>query len=317
MVVVVYHFPCLDGWLAAMAAWQALGDEAHLVPYHHGSSLADPVPAFREGAVAVHYLDVTPPAELLIQQLEQGREVVILDHHDSALRRLPELQALGRSTGRLTALVDPRAAACLHAWRTYMGDAPVPALYRYVDDRDRWVWALDQSQAVSAYLAAVPFYAAGEVTTAQAFARWLELQRQLDDPDGHAQAQGVGRVLLGVQQQQVTRQLAAARMGEVAGVRVPVVNVTAYHSEVLAALLQAHPQAPFVAGYRDEAQTRHWSLRTQLGRGVDVALLAEALGGAGHTLAAGFEEPLPPSSLGPVRLDQPQAPKKGRRRRSA
>jgi nanoRNase/pAp phosphatase (c-di-AMP/oligoRNAs hydrolase) len=69
--------------------------------------------------------------------------------------------------------------------------------------------------------------------------------------------------------------------------RVPIVNATVLFSEIAGELAQGHP---FAAVYFDRPDgKRQWSLRSAP-EGLDVAEIAKAHGGGGHTHAAGFEE---------------------------
>jgi len=90
-----------------------------------------------------------------------------------------------------------------------------------------------------------------------------------------------------------------ARMLEIGGVKVPVVNATCFFSDVGARLLELYPDAPFSAYYMDRGDgLRQCGLRSR--PGVDVSEIAKNYGGGGHAQAAGFQEPIPlsPTSEG-------------------
>lgn len=320
---VYYHYPCVDGWVSALAAWLALGpsatyegwpttrDRAAGLAAQNDAWSLGPGSEERDPAVPgrlYYFLDHTPPTELLVSLLERGCSIVILDHHDSALRRLPELARLERSTGRLVARVSKERSGCWAAWEFFHPGAPVPQLVQYEDDRDRWQWALPDSRPISASIHTFPVPPVGDEVH---FDMWTQLMQTLETEAGRGSVREAGEVHLLPQTAIVTRQLRRTRLGLVCGYEVPVVNVTAYHSETLHELLLRNPGAPFVAGYWDDHTARHWSLRSREDRGCDVSLIVETKGGGGHTLAAGFEEPLPPSAHGPVVLDD------ARERRSA
>jgi hypothetical protein len=262
-----------------------------------GANPAAALAAQNDQSRVAYFLDVCPPSDVLQGLLERGKEIVVLDHHESTLRRIPELAQLRQSTGRLVSVVSAAMSGAAHAQAFFHPDDPPPVLVRYVDDRDRWSWELPCSREISAVLDSFPIPAEGHP---EAFAQWLALATVLETPEGFGQQATAGAVLLRVQDALVERQISRAREGLVLGCHVPIVNLTAHHSQTLARLLTLCPEAPFVAGYFDDADRRHWSLRTRPERRVDVSLLAERVGGGGHTLAAGFEEPLPPCSRGPV-----------------
>ncbi len=73
---------------------------------------------------------------------------------------------------------------------------------------------------------------------------------------------------------------------------VPVVNVPGmFGSDVCHALLDRHPDAPFVVSYSERDGVRLYSLRSTDGRD-DVSIVARKYGGGGHRNAAGFSVPL-------------------------
>ena len=80
-----------------------------------------------------------------------------------------------------------------------------------------------------------------------------------------------------------------ATVRQVGGHTVPVVNATAYFSEVGEVLCMRFPDAPFTAYYFDRADgKRQWGLRSR--GGFDVSEVAKTYGGGGHAAAAGFTE---------------------------
>jgi hypothetical protein len=144
-------------------------------------------------------------------------------------------------------------------------------LIGYVQDRDLWRFRLPNSREVTAALASYPMD----------FAVWSGLDVATLAREGAA--------ILRFRDQTVRTMVEFARMGEVGGYRVPIVNATAHWSDVGEAMLQRFPEAPFVAAWFEDAEGgRRWSLRSRAD--FDVSEVAKALGGGGHRQAAGFRE---------------------------
>jgi len=78
----------------------------------------------------------------------------------------------------------------------------------------------------------------------------------------------------------------SAWIKKIDGHEVPVVNTSIAWSEVGHALVEAYPEAPFVASFTVFDDRTMWSLRS---KEFDVSVLAKKHGGGGHKNAAGFK----------------------------
>lgn len=253
---VFYHGNCPDGFGAAWAAWKKLGDQVRYIPIHNTEGLPMELRAGSE----VYLLDIGLEGDKLRYLNDVHQKVVMLDHHKTWEN---DVQGLDFAT------VEVGTAACVLAWRHFHPDTPVPELLHYIEDRDLWNWNLPQSRAVSAALSSYP----------QEFEVWDQLDI--------AQLKREGEPILRHKHQVVERIADQARRMNVAGFEVPVVNTTAYSSEVGHLLLDEYPNAPFSAmWWINRSGQRRWSLRS---RGdFDVGDLAERMGGGGHQAASGF-----------------------------
>jgi hypothetical protein len=255
--VVLYHGNCPDGFGGAWAAWQRLGAAATYLPVNHG----DPPP------------DIPPDVHLVMVDFAYSRpevlamksrlaSLVILDHHRSAQEALGDLNF---------AMFDMDRSGAMLAWNYWHPDKEPPALIRYVQDRDLWRFELPNSREVTAALASYPMD----------FEVWSGL-------DAGALA-GEGAAILRFRNQTVRTMVGFARMGEVGGYHVPIVNATAHWSDIGEAMLERFPEAPFVASWFEDSEgARRWSLRSR--PDFDVSEVAKRLGGGGHRQAAGFRE---------------------------
>ena len=163
--VVLFHGPhCPDGFAAALAAWLRLGDAARYVPVDHGPKVA--LPEGLEGKRVV-LLDFAFSEPLTRELRARAASLLVLDHHASAEAALAGLPAEnkvfemkqsgatlawdffhGEGSGsplaaRVGAAGSGRAIACAP------GDA-TPLLFRYLEDRDIWRWAMAEAEAFCA-----------------------------------------------------------------------------------------------------------------------------------------------------------------------
>lgn len=88
MIHIISHKNCYDGMAAAWCAWQRFGDRAtyHYCNYH------DPLPEIAVGD-AVYILDYSRSYLELLDLVDRGCTVVLLDHHETALVEMLRLMA--------------------------------------------------------------------------------------------------------------------------------------------------------------------------------------------------------------------------------
>lgn len=255
---VLYHHPCTDGFAAAFAAWLALGDGAA----YHGVNYSGPLPEIADGD-RVYLLDFSIPRADL-EALAARCEVTVLDHHKSAQADLEGLPY---------AHFDMDKSGAVLSWEHFHHGQSLPALFAYVQDRDLWRWQLPMSRQVSAALRVYD----------QDFALW----EILVGDEKLSRLKADGDAILSAQRRDVESLLSHARLEYVEGHRVPVVNTALHISETGEALCERYPDAPFAATYyAAEDGYERWSLRSR--NGFDVSEVARALGGGGHSAAAGF-----------------------------
>ncbi len=125
---VVYHNPCNDGSGAALSAWTFLGDKATYVPrtYHkqfdasmvHGKNVV--------------VLDASFKKEELQQLRALANKIMILDHHDSAMKDL---------AGEPGCFFTMENSGAVLGWHYFHGmEQPAPRLLQLIEDRDLWRW---------------------------------------------------------------------------------------------------------------------------------------------------------------------------------
>ena len=254
--IVLYHAYCADGFGAAWAAWQKLGDDADYLPVRHGN----PPPALPDGA-SVYILDFCYPRHIIMKMRERFQALTVIDHHQTAEEKLDGLEY---------AIFDNEKSGAVLAWEFFNTGRPVPELLRYVMDGDLWLHQLPRSREVSAALSACRMD----------FRVWNNLDV--------AELADEGEPILRYKRQQVALVCDQVRFETLAGYRVPVVNAAVFGSEVGEELLTRHRDAPFAVIYFDRGDgIRQWSLRSR--EGFDVSRVAQQFQNGGHRQAAGFE----------------------------
>jgi uncharacterized protein len=157
--LVLYHGKCPDGFGAALAAWLFFEGQGEYVGVNHGKveTVADlPELAGR----AVYILDFSFAPDLMAQIDAAAAKLVMLDHHQSAADKLGSFQC---RCGVVH--FDMSQSGAMLAWQFFQPERPVPDLIRFIQDRDLWTWAFEQSPAFLAALDLEP----------NEFPRWAEI----------------------------------------------------------------------------------------------------------------------------------------------
>jgi oligoribonuclease NrnB/cAMP/cGMP phosphodiesterase (DHH superfamily) len=273
--LVIYHANCLDGFGAALAAYQYFSGKAVEADYYaakHGNE-----PPECDGR-EVYIVDFSYKRPVLKQICAVAESVTILDHHISAKE---DLEGLAEEHDNLSVVFDMEKSGAVLSWE-YFHESPPPALLLHVQDRDLWRFELDGSDAINTALMSYPF----------TFEFWQEL---LASPERIEELRKEGETINRFRRQLIEQYKKRAVISSIAGYQVPVVNAPhAIISELLGELAMEHP---FAVGFQDHGNKRSWSLRSRKEGGEDVAKIAEMFGGGGHRNAAGFGTRLPEGLL--------------------
>ena len=271
-VYIIYHDECRDGFGAAWAAFTALGRRTPggNPVYYRGCKHGDHIPMM-EADGRVYLLDFSYSLEIMKALHERhGGRVMVLDHHQTARDELE---------GKVpNCIIDMNRSGAAIAWGYFHPREPLPELLAYVQDRDLWTWQLPDSREINAALEEEPM----------TFTHWSNLSVDHLRMKGESIRSRVRLIIVDNLKRETTR--------TIAGTKVPAVEASEHVSETAEALLERHPEAPFVAVWRrhrkaDGRQVNQYSLRSA-GQ-TDVAKIAESLGGGGHAAAAGFQQEIP------------------------
>ena len=268
--LVIYHGrKCPDGFAAALAAWLFYAGKAEFLPLDHGDvqSLADlPVLDGR----AVYILDFSFSADILRGIEERAAKLVMLDHHKSAAEKLS-----GFACRCGVVHFDMSKSGARLAWEFFLPAVPVPALVRYVEDRDIWAWQYAESPGFLAALDMEPLD----------FGRWAEIAAF--DSTELTTFMARGEAMDEKFTKLVTDMVDAAQPVVFNGQSGLMVNVPGVFHSLLGNLLSEKSGSFALMWHVGKSGGVKVGLRSQ--RGFDCIPLAESLGGGGHAQACGFK----------------------------
>jgi len=270
--LVIYHgHQCPDGFAAALAAWLYYEGRAEFLGLDHGDVKSiDDLPAL-DGR-AVYILDFSFAEPLLRAIDARAAKLVLLDHHQSAARKLSEFVS---QSGVVH--FDMSKSGARLAWEFFQPQQPVPDLVRYVEDRDIWVWQYAQSAGFLAALDMEPFdFARWQVIAAlhgAALAAYIDRGRAMDEKYVKL-AEGMSE---GAQ---------PLNFNGVAGLMVNVPS--AFHSLVGDILCKKSGTFALMWAV-DKSGVIKCGLRSR--SGFSCIPLAESMHGGGHAQACGFKMP--------------------------
>lgn len=266
--LVIYHNNCADGFGAAWVFHRMYGSLCSFHPGIHGEAPPDCT------GKDVILVDFAYPEEAMHEIIRVAESVTVLDHHISAIHYLQPLMDQGIIDG----ILDTERSGAVLAWHWCYGRSEVPALLRYIQDRDLWKFELPGSKEVSAAIFSYPY----------SFDVWDTLHKSPIDnlvQQGYAIRRKQEKDL-----DELLPQLAHDYL--LGGLYLAIVANVPYTlgSDACHWLLEKHPEHDIAASYYDTEELRCYSLRSRANT-VDVSLVAKYFGGGGHKCASGFKIP--------------------------
>lgn len=264
--VVVYHTKCPDGFGAAFAAWLKFGDAALYVPADYGDTPPDVV------GKDLYILDFSYPRDVMEKLDKVARSITLLDHHSTAEENLSGFQC---QCGLIH--FDQSKSGARLAWDHFHPACKVPALIKYIEDRDLWKFALPGTRPFLAFLDTLPFD----------FQQWRTLLNE--GTAQFAKAEEIGTILHERMEKLYCAIADDAVPLVLEGHEVLMVSCTYELTSEVGSLL-AQRTGTFAAVWRVE---RGGGIKVSL-RAVkpfNVKTLAEKFGGGGHPQAASFRLP--------------------------
>lgn len=304
--LVIYHANCTDGFGAAFAAWCKLGNDAEYLPMHYSD---DPLKDITYEGRDVYILDFSVPRVDMERLLASSSKVVWLDHHRSAFEMwCPGEYDRWMSDPLLTTRhirLDNNKSGAMLAWEYFHPEKDMPALIRFIDDRDRWQFKFADSKALHAGL---------QLEKPWTFERWAELVPAMGGSSGAlAKVISSGYAALRAYHEQVQHSakkatpctIIPAVINSMDSYKAPWVwspanqcyvaglaaNTPNNISEVGHELANASGTYGLVWYYDGATGRANCSLRSN--GDYDVSAIAKVFGGGGHKNAAGFNIDMP------------------------
>jgi len=281
--VVLFHGGCPDGFTAAYVAWLKLGDRARYVGIGHGSAEEKKEAAGDLAGKHVAVLDFSFDRATTAEQVAGASSYVVLDHHKTAQENLSELP-------RENQVFDMKMSGVTLSFNFFHRGEECPMLFRYVEDKDIWRWALHSSHEFSAaFYLTVEVPAAGEIT-AKDFTAMDRLYQGGDS--GLQKLITQGKSILAYQQAEVKASCKKAKLRKLKAFpeyTCAVVNSTILGSEIGHALT-CQDGVQFAVVFSNKLDGYTISLRSNFpAKGqADVSAIAKHFGGGGHQAAAGM-----------------------------
>lgn len=300
--LVIYHFPCIDGFAAALAAWCHFRDEATYVPVNYGSATDTAALVERCRGRDVIMLDFSLSIDDMCFIHNTSNSLIWLDHHKTAFPAAGQIWSKGRRYERkadsLTIILDDNKSGAMLAWEYFHPNIPIGV--KHIDDHDRWVFNLPNTRAYTARLRQVPWD----------FEQWRHLfakQERLNkglleyEPTQHyANFVKEGEVILNAQARMLDDALKRAKRrilitghdakGNALKVQGLAANLPRAFASEAGHILAGECGTFGLVWFIDERGMACCSIRSK--GEYDVSEIAKAFGGGGHRNAAGFEVPM-------------------------
>lgn len=301
----IYHANCADGFGAAWVVRKYFGADG--VDFHPASYGSEPPDVTGRDVIIVDFSYKRPVLEVMAAT---ARSILVLDHHKTAasdlgwIARPPEtgwdsfVSLIAKDNradipfeNRLRAIFDMDRSGARLAWNFFFPDDPIPALLRFIEDRD--LWRFKYGEATREICAAVYSYPYD-------FEQWDYLVKSAEEiADGNAELLVEGEAILRQQRKNIVEHIkSSAHRLVIAGHDVPALNCPGFMASDAGHILCEGES--FAATYYDTGTHRQFSLRSAPD-GADVAALAQQYGGGGHQHAAGFRVDRPRPSPGETR----------------
>ncbi|XP_024372960.1 uncharacterized protein [Physcomitrium patens] len=305
--VVLYHYPCPDGIFAALAAHlyhSAIGRPVSFLP----NTVFEPLRVediSTKNVETFYLLDFAGPQGFAVELAKKAKEVVVLDHHKTALETLPPN---GTGPPNLQVLLDMKRSGATIAYdyfleklqvesslQTFLQDddaSHLETLFKYIQDADLWTWALPESKQFSSGLSDCKIeYNA--VKNGEVFHQLLALDPEVLIKRGKVSLQEKQKLIDLTLDRSFVVSLGQGKFGQCLAVRADAVaNLRSELGNQLAAKsrdqgLRAIGAVVYVEEAMNDASMFKISLRS-LGSTEDTTEISQVYGGGGHRNASSF-----------------------------
>lgn len=288
---IIYHqvkksVDCPDGLAAAWVAHKYYGEGEIIGCWYQCE--AEDLPKLEQGDRAV-IVDFSFPAKILQQWSDAGVEILLIDHHKTAMEHLwGDVSQFSESfNGHIE--FDMAECGATLAWKYFFPDKPTPLFLQYVKDRDLWNKALLGSDEIHEVVSRLGrSFELYDLLASYGFDSIAPVEfRVLSE---------LGNVLLAPKRKTIAAISERATLSPFLNYEnIPIVLLAGDGSEDRLTsdicenlYTNLFPNALFVACQTSDGS---WSLRSNKNNvdgGFDVGDLAKTQGGGGHKNAAGF-----------------------------
>lgn len=273
-MICIYHDECFDGLAAAWSLRRLeMNPKDIFMPCAYGTE-----PDLDQFiGQRVYIVDFSFPPQYLLKLCAVAEYVVVMDHHETAIRKIDDYFAERPIPANLDLKLDTTLSGVGIVWDRCMSGIPMPPLFQAAQDQDLWRFELPHTREIMAFVFCHPL-------TFESIDTMIDIPVSEMIVPGHYAIEKTARMI-----EYHKRHVSTI---ELEGYMVPIVNAPRYIASNVAEEL--YTDQPFVIVWHDTATTRKYSLRSKRGvNSVNVALIAEKHGGGGHHNAASFERPLP------------------------
>jgi uncharacterized protein len=136
-ILVLFHANCDDGMGAAWAAYKVLGTKGvDYIPVQYGRT----PPSFY--GKCVYILDFSFPPEILLDVSKNAKQVIMLDHHKSAMKDwqpLLDKNNIYTNNDNLSVKFDMNKSGAGLAWEHFSPYKQMPIMIKHIQDNDLWL----------------------------------------------------------------------------------------------------------------------------------------------------------------------------------
>ena len=298
--VVVYHANCIDGSVGALCAYYDF-PRAHFHAATHNKD--DDILEYIKDK-DVYFIDFCYKEDKTRAICELAKSVVFLDHHQTSLPYIEKivneyssnkltLEDIGKTSMKTAKSLDKCKSFCsmdksgamlayeyFSTAREYHIEARIVEV---VQDRDLWKWEYPETEAVTSFLYTLPQF---DPEVSQSFEDWDRYCKySIED------LTLLGNSVVKARKKNVEEGCKRAFKARMFNREIYIANATDCFSEIAGELAL---KGEFGATFHINSQGKYvYSLRVANGD-LDIAVLAETVGGGGHKKAAGCtsDEPL-------------------------
>lgn len=287
MNIVLYHDNCLDGFAAAWVAKKYFEQhykpkEYIIQPVQYGKPIPEEIMPYLVEGTIVYLLDFSYVGKEIYKLktlLETCSCVVVLDHHEGALK---DLQTLSKEYSNLIYEYSENKSGCIITHKYFFNTRLVyiPQLFYHIQDRDLWKFENSRTKAVTTAL----FH---EERTFDRWSRLMELGEE-----GLEYLENRGKLLLEVFDKECkdladkAYPISLVIDGEL--IKGYILNATPKYASDVGHMLSNLSDSKFgIIWYYDGIENKYqYSVRSTDGK--TALAIAKRYGGGGHTNAAGF-----------------------------